>query len=95
MTCANLFHVVLLYMIVLRDVFVSSFMVMAQVILHVAATIRFTEKIKLATKMNIQSVQSILALGRDLKECAAIVHTSTAYAHTYQSECPETFLEPS
>lgn len=66
-----------------------------QVIIHVAATIRFQEPVKHAAKLNIKSVYNVLALARSLKECVAVVHTSTAYAHTYQTECPEDFLPPS
>ena len=65
------------------------------VVIHVAATIRFHEKIKLATKMNIVAVKHVIALAKDLRHCAAVVQTSTAYAHTYRPDCPETFLEPS
>lgn len=66
-----------------------------QVIIHAAATIRFNEQVKLASRMNILAVNNILALARDLKHCAAVVHTSTAYVHTYRPDCPESFLEPS
>jgi len=69
----------------------SELIANVSVIIHVAATIRFTERIKLATKMNIIAVQQIIALARALEECAAVVHTSTAYSHTYQKECTEDF----
>lgn len=64
------------------------------VILHVAATINFSEKIQLAVKMNCIALQMVIDLANDLKDLAAVVHTSTAYSHTYREVIPdEEFLE--
>lgn len=64
------------------------------VIIHIAATIKFTEKIQLAAKMNMVAVQNMIALAQSLKRCDALVHTSTAYTHTYQHAIPEAFIKP-
>lgn len=64
------------------------------VIIHIAATIKFQEPIKVAANMNMISVQQIVLLAKSLKRCDALVHTSTAYAHTYQQNCPEDFIDP-
>lgn len=65
------------------------------VILHIAATIKFTEEIKTAAAMNISGPMEIIKLARELKNLASVVHTSTAYTHTYRSDIPDNkFLKP-
>lgn len=64
------------------------------IVLHVAATIKFNEKIKMAVKLNIVAVRHMLALARQLKSCKAIVHVSTAYAHTTRDLCEEVVYPP-
>jgi len=62
------------------------------IIIHIAATVKFQEKIKLALKLNIFGVRNIVALAKDLKKCECVLHTSTAYSHSYKNNLEEEFL---
>lgn len=61
---------------------------------HVAATVKFNEKLKytdfcsiltpdrIAVELNVLAVRRVLQFVKQLKHGVAFVHTSTAYAHT-------------
>ncbi|XP_014210800.1 fatty acyl-CoA reductase wat-like [Copidosoma floridanum] len=63
------------------------------VVFHVAATVRFDEKLKLATAINVQSTSDILSLCKDMQKLKAAVHVSTAYANCISREIGEKFYD--
>ena len=44
--------------------------------------------------MNMFAVKEVVAFAKALNTCAALVHTSTAYTHTYRADTPEEVLTP-
>ena len=64
-----------------------------QIIIHIAATVKFNEKMKVALRLNIYGVQQVLAVGKKLDKCDAFIHTSTAYSHTYKQAIAEEFYD--
>ncbi|KAK3928853.1 Fatty acyl-CoA reductase wat [Frankliniella fusca] len=65
-----------------------------QVIFHVAATVRFDEKMRLATAINVQSNIDLLRLARTMPDLKAFVHVSTAYSFPQRKLVEEVFYEP-
>eukprot|EP00051_Salpingoeca_urceolata_P014934 m.190660 g.190660 ORF g.190660 m.190660 type:complete len:534 (+) comp18238_c0_seq3:853-2454(+) len=65
------------------------------VVIHVAATIKFNEKLKAAVDLNVIAARRIVELARKLKNCRSLVHTSTAYAHTDRDLIEEVIYPPS
>lgn len=49
------------------------------IVFHVAASVRFDEPLRKAIDINVLGTRRVLELCRDLKNCAAFVHVSTAY----------------
>eukprot|EP00040_Diaphanoeca_grandis_P035843 m.226371 g.226371 ORF g.226371 m.226371 type:complete len:554 (-) comp33488_c5_seq1:55-1716(-) len=64
------------------------------IIIHIAATVKFDEPLKVAAMMNIISVKNVITVARLLNKCESFVHTSTAYTHTYRENLPERILDP-
>lgn len=64
------------------------------IVFHVAATVRFDEKIKLAVAINIQSVRDMIALCKKMPKLKSFVHVSTAYAYCTQNPIEEKFYDP-
>ncbi|XP_043286816.1 fatty acyl-CoA reductase wat-like [Venturia canescens] len=64
------------------------------IVFHVAATVRFDEKIKLAVAINIQSVQDMIAMCKKMPKLKSFVHVSTAYAYCTQNPIEEKFYDP-
>lgn len=56
-----------------------------QIVFHVAATVRFDEKLKLALGINVAGTREIMLLAREMAGLRALVHVSTAYAHCNRS----------
>lgn len=65
-----------------------------QIIFHVAATVRFDEKMRLAAAINVQSNIDLLNIARTMPDLKAFVHVSTAYAYPQQKVVEEKFYEP-
>ncbi|XP_015172637.1 PREDICTED: putative fatty acyl-CoA reductase CG5065 [Polistes dominula] len=63
------------------------------IIFHVAATIRFNENIKLATKLNVQSLKSMISLSKEMPKLISFVHISTLYSQCIYNPVEETFYE--
>lgn len=61
---------------------------------HVAATVRFDEKLKLALSINVIGTKEVISLCREIKELKAFVHVSTAYANCNQLYIDEKFYDP-
>lgn len=59
------------------------------VVFHIAATVKFTEELRVAAAMNIVAVKSMVELATSLDRCDCFVQCSTAYAHTYLPRCGE------
>lgn len=51
------------------------------IIVHSAATIRFDEPLKRATRINVTATKRVLDLGLQLRDLKAFVHVSTAYCN--------------
>ncbi|RZF48915.1 hypothetical protein LSTR_LSTR003295 [Laodelphax striatellus] len=58
------------------------------VIFHGAATVRFDEKIRLAVDINVYGAREVLAFAKQIKNLAAMVHVSTAFAN-----CNKLYIE--
>ncbi|CAO1426263.1 unnamed protein product [Diamesa hyperborea] len=54
------------------------------IVFHVAATVRFDEKLKLALAINVCGTREILTLSREIENLKSLVHVSTAYANCNQ-----------
>ncbi|XP_058809405.1 fatty acyl-CoA reductase wat-like [Phymastichus coffea] len=63
------------------------------IVFHVAATVRFDEKLKLATAINIQSTADVIDLCKDMGKLKAFIHVSTAYANCISHEISEKFYD--
>ncbi|XP_033211757.1 fatty acyl-CoA reductase wat-like [Belonocnema kinseyi] len=59
------------------------------IIFHVAATVRFDEKLKTAVAINIQSTADILELGKEMQKLKSLIHVSTAYANCNHQKIEE------
>lgn len=64
------------------------------VIFHVAATVRFDEKIKTAVAINVKGTKDVLQLGKDCMNLESFVHVSTAFANCVYKEIDEKFFTP-
>lgn len=63
------------------------------ILFHVAATVKFNEKLKIAVELNVVAVRRVLEFAKKLRNGVAFVHTSTAYAHTNR-DCIEEVVYP-
>ncbi|XP_043803695.1 fatty acyl-CoA reductase wat-like [Apis laboriosa] len=58
------------------------------IVFHVAATVRFDEKMKLAVPINVRSPKEMIDLCKEISYLKSFVHVSTAYAN-----CPHDLIE--
>lgn len=63
------------------------------VVFHVAATVRFDEKMSVAMGINLNGTQSVINLCDKIKNLAAFVHVSTAYANCNRHAIHEQFYK--
>lgn len=63
------------------------------IIFHIAATVRFDEKIKQAVALNIKATRTVLDLARDCKKLESFVHCSTAFSNCPQKHVKEEVYE--
>ncbi|KAK3914572.1 Putative fatty acyl-CoA reductase [Frankliniella fusca] len=56
------------------------------VVFHVAASVRFSEHLKLAFQINVLGTRAVLDLCRDMPGLAALVHISTAFCNCARKE---------
>ncbi|XP_055690179.1 fatty acyl-CoA reductase wat-like [Lutzomyia longipalpis] len=61
------------------------------VVFHVAATVRFDEKLNIAMGINVRGTKEILELCRGIEHLKAVVHVSTAYANCNRPDIDEKF----
>lgn len=63
------------------------------VIVHSAATIRFDEPLKRATRINVIATKRVLELALQLKDLKAFIHVSTAYCNQTKLNIKESVYE--
>ncbi|XP_055714402.1 fatty acyl-CoA reductase wat-like [Phlebotomus papatasi] len=61
------------------------------IVFHVAATVRFDEKLNIAMGINVNGTREILNLCRDIHQLQALIHVSTAYANCNRPDIDEKF----
>ncbi|XP_051171885.1 fatty acyl-CoA reductase wat-like isoform X2 [Leptopilina boulardi] len=64
------------------------------IVFHVAATVRFDEKIKLAVAINVQAPKEIISLSKEMSNLKSVIHVSTAYANCPHNSIEEKFYDP-
>lgn len=64
------------------------------VIFHVAATVRFDEKLNLAVAINIRSPRDLLKLSKEMPKLKSFMHVSTAYANCDKNVIEEKIYDP-
>lgn len=64
------------------------------IVFHVAATVRFDEKLKLAVPINVRSTRDVVNLCKEIMNLKSFIHVSTAYANCPQSVIEEKFYDP-
>ncbi|KAJ3651264.1 hypothetical protein Zmor_017314 [Zophobas morio] len=77
----------------LTDSGISTITENVHVIFHIAATVRFDEKINVATAINVRGTRDLLKIAKQCKHLESFVHVSTAYANCNQSEIKEVFYK--
>lgn len=60
-------------------------------VFHIAATVRFDEKLKLAMAINVKGPREIVGLCREMPNLKAAIHVSTAYSNCHLSLIEERF----
>lgn len=64
------------------------------VIFHCAATVRFDQKLKSATNINVRSVRDLLIIAKQMKQLKSIIYVSTAYSNCPRDDIDEIFYDP-
>ncbi|XP_071955375.1 fatty acyl-CoA reductase 1-like [Antedon mediterranea] len=64
------------------------------VVFHVAATIKFDEKLGLSLKLNVVATQEMLKLCKEMNSLKVFVHVSTAYAYCDREHIEEVVYPP-
>ncbi|XP_055634347.1 fatty acyl-CoA reductase wat-like isoform X3 [Toxorhynchites rutilus septentrionalis] len=59
------------------------------IILHIAATVKFDEEIIKAISINIRGTREVLEIGRLAKNLESFIYVSTAYSNSYQEHIEE------
>ncbi|XP_066153695.1 fatty acyl-CoA reductase wat-like [Euwallacea fornicatus] len=63
-------------------------------VMHYAATVRFDEKLRLATYINVRGVKDLIRLAKQMKKLRAFLHVSTAFSNCNRQEIGEIFYDP-
>ncbi|KAJ9586756.1 hypothetical protein L9F63_019655, partial [Diploptera punctata] len=63
------------------------------VVFHIAATVRFDEKIRSAVHINVRGTRDILELAKNIKQLKAFIHVSSAYANCAYKQIDEQLYE--
>lgn len=64
------------------------------VVLHFAATVRFDEKLRIATNINVRAVRDLVRIGKQMKHLRALIHVSTAFSNCVRTTIEEKFYDP-
>ncbi|ESO10774.1 hypothetical protein HELRODRAFT_72558 [Helobdella robusta] len=78
----------------LRDADIQKIISQVNVVFHLAATVSFTEPMRVAVSLNIVGLRSMLELCKQIQHLQALVHVSTAYANCTRSHIEETIYPP-
>lgn len=62
-----------------------------EIVLHGAATIKFTESLKRAVETNLRGTKALLDLAKDMKHLVSFIHVSTAFSQCYREDLKECF----
>lgn len=63
-------------------------------VLHFAATVRFDEKLRHATYINVRGVRDLILLAKQMKKLRAFLHVSTAFSNCDRRDIDEKFYDP-
>lgn len=61
------------------------------VVFHMAATVRFDEKLKISMQINVKACQDLLLLCHEMRNLKSVIHVSTAYTQCPYSRVEERF----
>ncbi|XP_055922066.1 fatty acyl-CoA reductase wat-like isoform X2 [Eupeodes corollae] len=64
------------------------------IVFHMAATVRFDEKLKIAMQINVKACRDIMLLCNEMKNLKSVIHVSTAYTHCPLRKIEEKFYPP-
>ncbi|XP_066251791.1 fatty acyl-CoA reductase wat-like [Euwallacea similis] len=63
-------------------------------VMHYAATVRFDEKLRLATYINVRGVRDLILLAKQMKKLRVFLHVSTAFSNCIRKDIGEIFYDP-
>ncbi|XP_072948530.1 fatty acyl-CoA reductase wat-like [Epargyreus clarus] len=64
------------------------------IIINAAATVKFDEKLSIATGINVRGTKEVLKLAKECRQLKAITHVSTAFSNTHVKHIEEKIYEP-
>ncbi|XP_014601322.1 PREDICTED: putative fatty acyl-CoA reductase CG5065 [Polistes canadensis] len=64
------------------------------IVFHVAATVRFNEKIKSATYTNVRGVKDMISLSKQMPNLKSFTHVSSVYSQCIHNMIEERFYDP-
>lgn len=64
------------------------------IVFHMAATVRFDEKLKVAMQINVLAARDLMLLCSEMKHLKSVVHVSTAYTQCPIRRIDEQFYSP-
>nr|AID66650.1 fatty acyl reductase [Agrotis segetum] len=64
------------------------------IIINVAATVKFDEKLSVSTAINVKGTKEVLKLAKECRNLRAVTHVSTAFSNTHVKHIEEKFYEP-
>lgn len=64
------------------------------IVFHMAATVRFDEKLKIAMQINVQACKDVMQICSEMLHLKSVVHVSTAYTQCPQRRVEERFYAP-
>ncbi|XP_046975700.1 fatty acyl-CoA reductase wat-like [Vanessa cardui] len=64
------------------------------IIINSAATVKFDEKLSIATAINVKGTVEVIRLAKECRNLKAITHVSTAYSNTHLEYIEEKIYEP-
>ncbi|GLV38346.1 waterproof [Carabus blaptoides fortunei] len=63
------------------------------IVFHMAATVNFIEKLRIATAINVRGTLESLLLAKEMLNLKTMIYVSTAYAHCIYSDIDEKFYD--
>ncbi|XP_015125301.1 fatty acyl-CoA reductase wat isoform X1 [Diachasma alloeum] len=70
-----------------RDLLIQE----VSIVFHSAATVRFDEKLRVSTAINVGGTLAVLNLCKEMKKLKAMIHVSTAYSNCHLDTIEESF----